>query len=136
MQRKIRRQIDYVLTGVGIVIIFGAVLIGSSLSVKVQLPIALVGVLLLEAGVWGLSSVLIPSERRNSKLRLEGNRMMDLIRELDSAAYAKKTGQEDATRFQNTLDEMHSTVSRMSELAGQNEEEHAPAPTAEPHTSS
>ena len=118
MNRKIRRNIDIMLTGLGIAFIFTAVLLGTTLSVRVQMPMALVGVLLMEAGVWGLSSKFFPSDRRFSRLRVEGNRMLDLVRELNSAAIAKDTGQEDAKRFQATLEEMHNSVIKMSELAG------------------
>lgn len=118
MNRKIRRNIDIMLTGLGIAFIFTAVLLGTTLSVRVQMPMALVGVLLMEAGVWGLSSKFFPSDRRFSRLRVEGNRMLDLVRELNSTAIAKDTGQEDAKRFQATLEEMHNSVIKMSELAG------------------
>ena len=82
------------------------------------MPMALIGVLFMEAGVWGLSAKFFPSDRRFSRLRTEGNRMLDLIRELNAAAIAKDTGQEDAKRFQATLEEMHNSVVKMSELAG------------------
>ena len=117
MKRNIRRQIDIGLTGLGIAIIFSAVILGGSLSIELQLPLALIGVLLMEAGVWGLSSKLFPNERRYSQLRDEGDRMIALIRELNHAAIAKSRGQEDAKRFQATMEKMHESVVRMSELA-------------------
>ena len=117
MKRSIRRNIDIALTGLGIGIIFSAVILGSSLDIRAQLPIALIGVLFMEAGVWGLSAKLFPSERRYSRLREEGDRMIELIRELNAAAIAKDTGAEDAKRFQETLQQMHDSVTKMSELA-------------------
>lgn len=71
----------------------------------------------MEAGVWGLSAKLFPSERRFSRLRDEGDRMIELTRELNAAAIAKDTGAEDAKRFQDTLQQMHDSVMKMSELA-------------------
>lgn len=118
MKRNLRRSIDIALTGLGIGIIFSAVILRGSLDITAQLPLALVGVLLMEAGVWGLSTKLFPNERRYSKLRDEGDSMIQLIRELNDAAIAQSKGQEDAKRFQSTLQQMHDSVIRMSELAG------------------
>ncbi|NKB34952.1 MAG: hypothetical protein GKR91_17790 [Pseudomonadales bacterium] len=118
MNRQIRRNIDIMLTGLGIALIFTAVLLGSTLTITVQMPMALFGVLLMEAGVWGLSNKFFPSDRRFSRLRVEGNRMLDMVRELNSAAISKDIGQEDAKRFQATLEEMHNSVVKMAELAG------------------
>lgn len=117
MKRNLRRNIDIALTGLGIGLIFSAVILGGSLDIRAQLPLALIGVLIMEAGVWGLSSKLFPSERRYLRLREEGDRMIDLIRELNNAAIAKDTGSEDARRFQETLQKMHDSVVKMSELA-------------------
>ncbi len=117
MKRNIKRQFDIGLTGLGIAIIFSAVVLGGSLEIEAQLPLALLGVLLMEAGVWGLSSKLFPNERRYTSLREEGDHMIALIRELNHAAIAKSTGQEDAKRFQATLEKMHDSVVKMSELA-------------------
>jgi hypothetical protein len=118
VNRKVRRNLDIILTGLGIALIFTAVLLGATLPITIQMPLALAGVLLMEAGVWGLSSKFFPSDRRFSRLRIEGNDMLDLVRELNAAAIAKDTGEEDAKRFQATLEEMHNSVIRMSELAG------------------
>ena len=117
MKRNIRQVIDFALTGVGIGVIFTAVLLGTSIGVRLQLPIALIGVLLMEAGVWGLSGKVFPSERSFINLRDEGDNIIQLIRELNSAAVARDRGSEDDRRFQSTLDEMHASVARMSEFA-------------------
>ena len=117
MRRKVRRSIDVVLTGLGISVVFGAVLLGESLSIEVQMPLAILGVMLMEAGVWGLSTKILPSDRRYTALRSEGDQVMALVRELNSAAIAKDRGVEDAKRFQSVLEEMHNSVTRMAELA-------------------
>ena len=105
------------LTGLGIGIIFTAVLLSSTLTIQMQLPIALVGVLLMEAGVWGLSSKVFPSERRYGDLRAEGDKIIQLIRQLNNVAVARDRGADDDGSFQATLDEMHDSVKRMAELA-------------------
>ena len=123
MQRNLRRNIEAILTIVGILIIFGSVLFAYDIGMQVQFVLVLVGVLLMEIGVWGLSSRFLPNERKFSSLRAEGDNMMDLIRELNAAAIAKDRGSEDAKRFQDTLAKMHESVVRMSELAAHRDSE-------------
>jgi hypothetical protein len=117
LKKNIRRNIDLALTAVGIAVVFSVIILGTSLDVRAQMPIALIGVLLMEARIWGLSSKFIPNQRKYTSLREEGDRMLDLIRELNSAAIAKEIGTEDAKRFQITLEAMHTSVLKMSELA-------------------
>ncbi|MFT4672934.1 MAG: hypothetical protein ACI945_002278 [Pseudohongiellaceae bacterium] len=117
MKKNIRRNIDLALTAVGIAVVFSVIILGTSLDVRAQMPIALIGVLLMEARIWGLSSKFIPNQRKYTSLSEEGDRMLDLIRELNSAAIAKEIGTEDAKRFQITLEAMHTSVLKMSELA-------------------
>ncbi|GJM13512.1 MAG: hypothetical protein DHS20C12_19150 [Pseudohongiella sp.] len=117
MRRNIRRGIDLGLTGLGIGIIFTAVLLSASLTIRMQLPLALLGVLLMEAGVWGITAKLFPSQRRFVDLRAEGDNIIQLIRQLNAAAVARDQGRDSDGRFQATLDEMHDSVKRMAELA-------------------
>ena len=117
MSRKIRRKSDTMLAGLGIAFVFTAVLLGASIGIYIQMPMALFGVLLMEAGVWGLAQKILPSDRHYSRLREEGNHMLDLVRDLNAAAIAKDLGNEDAKRFQATLEKMHESVVTMSELA-------------------
>lgn len=117
MKRNIRRNIDAGLTGIGIAVIFSAIILGTSLDIRAQMPIALLGVLLMEAGIWGLASKLVPNQRKYTKLRSEGDHMLQLIRELNAAAIAKERGEEDSRRFQDTLAAMHDSVVKMSSLA-------------------
>ncbi len=117
MKRNIRRSIDVALTGLGIAVVFSAIILGSSIDIRAQMPIALVGVLLMEAGIWGLAAKLLPNQRKYTKLRGEGDHMLQLIRELNAAAIAKERGEEDSKRFQDTLAKMHDSVIKMADLA-------------------
>ena len=117
MKRNILLNIDAGLTGLGIAVIFSSIILGTSLDIRAQMPIALLGVLLMEAGIWGLASKLVPNQRKYTKLRTEGDNMLQLIRELNAAAIAKERGEEDSKRFQDTLAEMHDCVVKMSNLA-------------------
>jgi len=103
LKRNIRRSIDASLTGLGIAVIFSAIILGASLDIRAQLPIALVGVLLMEAGIWGLSSKFVPSQRKYTKLRSEGDNMLQLIRELNAAAIAKERGEEDSQTISGNI---------------------------------
>jgi hypothetical protein len=107
LKRNIRRSTDVGLTGLGIGIIFTAVILSPSLPVQMQLPIALVGVLLMEVGVWGLSSMVFPNERRYIELRQEGDSIIQRIRQLNAAAVVRDQDEDVEDRFQATLDEMH-----------------------------
>ena len=121
MKRTIRRRLEVVLTLVGIVIIFASVLFGASLGTAVQFMLVVLGVMVLEIGVWWLSNHVLPGDRRFSGLRAEGDNMVLLIRELHTAAVARDRGEEDARRFQDTLAAMHESVARMSELAAKSD---------------
>ena len=101
---------------------FTAIILGASLGVQLQLPLALLGVLLMEAGVWGLSPELFPNERHYCELRDEGDKMIQLIRVLNAAAIAKDTGTADSKRFQATLERMHESALEMSKLASKEDD--------------
>ncbi len=129
MKRKIRRGIEIALPLLGMGIIFGSVLFGPS-SLQLQVLLVLIGVLILEAGVWGLTSGILPNERRYLALREEGDHFMGLIRLLNAAAVASDAGEEDDARFQETRAKMHTSVERMAELAGQDDLANAEAAEA------
>lgn len=111
------------LTLAGILVIFGSVFFANTIGVQALFLLVLFGVLIMEIGVWGLSSRLLPSERKFSRLREEGDNMITLIRELNASAIAKDRGEEDAKRFQQTLASMHDSVVRMAELAAHQDDD-------------
>ena len=117
MKRKIRRAIEIGIPLLGMGIIFGSVLFGPP-SLQLQVFLVLIGVLILEAGVWGLTSGLLPNERRYLALRTEGDHFLGLIRILNQAAVGRDKGEENDARFRTTRAEMHTSVERMGELAG------------------
>jgi hypothetical protein len=117
LKRKIRRAIEISMPLLGMGIIFGSVLFGPP-SLQSQVFLVLIGVLILEAGVWGLTSGLLPNERRYLELRAEGDHFLGLIRILNQAAVGRDKDEENDTRFRNTRAEMHTSVERMGELAG------------------
>lgn len=118
VKRKIRRGIEIALPLLGMGIIFGSALFGSPNNLQLQVALLLIGVLILEAGVWGLTSGILPNERRYPDLREEADRFIRILRVLNSAAVARDADQEDHTRFRDSLAAMHTSVERMAELAG------------------
>jgi len=66
---------------------------------------------------------LVPPGGQNRRfylgLREEGDHFIGLIRKLNETAIARDGGHEHDERFRHTLEEMHASVERMSELAGQ-----------------
>ncbi len=118
MKRRVRSGIEIGLPLLGMGIIFGSVLFASPGNLPLQLIPLLVGVLILEAGLWALSGIL-PTERRYTALREEGDHFIGLIRGLNAAAVARDKGHEDDQRFRDTLEQMHTSVEGMAELAGQ-----------------
>ena len=120
MKRKIRQVLEIALPVSGMGIIFLAVLFGPE-SLRLQVLMVLLGILTLEAGVWGLASRLLPDERRYLGLREEVNYFIGLIPELNAAAVARKEddgGAELEKRFPDILEQLHNSVGRMGELAG------------------
>ncbi len=120
LKRKIRRGLEIALPLLGMGIIFGSVLFGPD-SLQLQVLLVLIGVLILEAGVWGLTSTFLPNERRFLSLREEGDHFLGLIRDLNAAAIARGEGEEDDKLFRETRARMHTSVERMAELAGQDD---------------
>ena len=94
MKRRIRRGLEIAIPLVGMSTIFLSVLFGPE-SLQMQVIMVLVGVLILEAGVWGLTSGLLPNERHYLALREEGDHFIELIRELNAAAVTQKEGDKD-----------------------------------------
>ena len=117
MKRSVRRVVDVALPLLGMLVIFGSVLFGSPNNLQLQVILLLIGVLILEAGVWGLTSALLPNERRYPELRQEVDDFIELVRELNVAARETDGGREDDTRFQSGVEQMHVAVERMAELA-------------------
>ena len=107
----------------GMAIVFGGVLFVPPSSLQVQILVVLLGVLILEAGVWGLTGQILPNERNFVALRNEGDHFIELIRNLNAAATAREAGEpESDQRFTEALAAMHHSVDRMAALAGQKNE--------------
>ena len=134
VKRKLRRAIEVALPLLGMGIIFGSVLFASPNNLQIQVLLVLFGVLILEAGVWGLTRALLPNERRYLALREEGDHFLGLIRVLNDAAIARDSGHESDARFRDTRARMHTSVDRMAQVAGQDAHDDAEASSGKPES--
>ena len=130
--RTIRKAVELGTPILGMVIVFAAVLLIPQANLQIQLVTVLVGVLLIEAGVWGLTSPFLPNERHFLSLREEVDDFIDLVRHLNQSAIDKRLsreGTEEAEKaFEATLADLHSSVRRMGQLAGMQTGEVPPEP--------
>ena len=108
---------------IGVMIILGAVLFLR--EIRVQIAVVMVGIVLIEAGVWKIAHQLLPNDRRYHALRHEIDAFIALSRDLNEAALAAKV--EDTPEKRGAFDEiresMHRAVDQISEVAGRTAEE-------------
>lgn len=102
-------------------VVFGAVLMipPSQIQLQLQLVFVLVGVLMIEAGVWGLTQPFLPNERKYNELRDATDEFIDLVRELNTAALRDREAHgESSEEAEAVLSRMHQAVDAMADLAG------------------
>lgn len=120
--RTIRKAVELGTPIVGMITVFAAVLLIPPANLQVQLVTVLIGVLLIEAGVWGLTNPFLPNERQFLSLREEVEDFIDLVRLLNKAAVDRRIHTENAEgatgTFEEALADLHSSVRRMGQLAG------------------
>jgi len=128
--RILRQVIDTGLPIVGVCITLGAVLFLEALHARVA--VVVLGLLMIETGVWKLAHQLLPSERQFHTLRTEGERFLLLIRHLNDAALALQDNDTPETRqaVADIRDMMHQSVERMAEVAGKTDAEVTASQTA------
>jgi hypothetical protein len=119
--RTIRNLISTGIPLFGMVIVFGGVLVVHDL--QTQILVVLVGVLMIEAGVWKLTNPLLPSERRYNALRDEVDRFIGLVRNLNAEALVARRSDSpsDWARVDSARKAMHESVDHMVTLAGREE---------------
>jgi hypothetical protein len=107
----------------GIVVIMGAVLFLR--QVHAQIVVVLIGILLIELGVWKIAQEFLLNQRYFHALRREVHLFMGLVRQLNDAALAVKTHEMVHHRqvFDETHEAMKQTVERMVQVAGKTDEE-------------
>lgn len=121
--RTLRNVILFTIPVVGMLMVLGAVLVVGSPGT--ELVLVLVGLLLVEGGVWRMASSVLPNERRYVAMRAESNRFVAMVRQLNAAAIALR-GEETAgarLALEETKRAMHRSVERMAVVAGRSLEE-------------
>lgn len=105
----------------GTVLVFAAILIPSiALNLQVQILVVLLGILIIEAGVWRLTAKILPNERQFLALRAEVDSFIDRIRVLNAHGIKLRDEDTESMRgaFRETVDSLHAAVDRMAEVAG------------------
>jgi hypothetical protein len=116
--RTVRRKVDTILPVLGIVLVLAAVLFLWQ-NLYLQLGVVILGIFLIEAGIWKLAHPLLQSQRRYTALRTEVDDFIDLVRELNTAGVEREAGNVAAEADMAALRErMVDSVDRMVDYAG------------------
>src|SRR5690606_36339388 len=125
--RTIRRISQLFLTLSGTVTVIWAVTRVEPLRDRVL--VALLGLIIMELGIWQITRFFFPNEREYQPLREETDYFLKLVRRLNELAIRLERGSPTAQADMDRLrDEMHHSVDRMFRLAGRTEAELALAP--------
>ena len=121
--RWLRKTFDVGLPIVGMFLVFLAAL--GVEDIQLRIILILIGLLLIEVGVWKLANPLYPNERRFNHLRTEVDQFITLARELNATALKARTTRSDTleNRMDAILASMRRSVDRMAEVAGKEEVE-------------
>ena len=122
---RLRRAVNIALTLVGIAVVFLSAILVPDFNLPLRLAGILAGILMIEAGVWNLTSPLLPSERSYNELRREVRSFISRVPELNEVALEHRQRPTEASRerFQALVDDLHASVDRMAEVAGMAEGE-------------
>ncbi len=121
--RWLRKTFDVGLPIVGMFLVFLAAL--GVEDIQMRIVLILIGLLLIEVGVWKLANPLYPNERRFHHLRTEVNQFVNLARELNEAALKSRSHPSDTleNRMDAILASMRRSVDRMADVAGKEDGE-------------
>ena len=121
-RNRIARVLDSGLPVLGVAIVLGAVLMGGGGWGPIWL--AVIGLLMVEAGVWRLGSRIV-HERRYQPLRREVERFIGLARELHhaTAAVDQRGDEADRRRLEGAVASLRGSLDRMVVVAAKTEED-------------
>ena len=117
--RILRNGIKTALPFVGVLTVLGAVFFIR--EIRLQMAVVVVGLLLLEGGVWNMAQTMLPSERKYLFLRAELDSFIGLVHQLNKTALEIKAAPSDEKQlaFERTRNAMLVSVDRMAAVAGQ-----------------
>lgn len=120
--RSIRRFSQFLITALGAAIVVYAVYQVD--PVRERVLYAVLGLLVMEIGIWQFTSFLFPNERAFRPLRKETDYFLKLVRRMNRAAVAAQRGSVNAVvEMDRVQQEMYHSIDRMRRLAGQTEAE-------------
>ena len=107
---RLRNVIDRLVIYAGVLLVLGMMLFAAA-SVR-QTSFVLLGLLLVQLGVWHVASALLPSVRTNQPLRDEVDRFIKLVREIYQVANAK-----DASAFETIAEKLRARTEGVIDAA-------------------
>jgi hypothetical protein len=115
--RGIRRFSQLVLTlGGGALVVYAMYYLP---TLRERVLYASLGLVIMEVGIWQVTSFLFPNDRAYKPLRKETDYFLKLVRRLNRAAVAAERGSENArVEIDRVYEDMHHSVERMKMLAG------------------
>jgi hypothetical protein len=119
--RHLRKIMSVGFPIVGMIVVFLALLIPTvSDSLQLQIGVVLVGLLIIESGVWRLTDKILPNERKYTSLRLEVEEFLEGVRVLNTRGrvVGEQGTEAELELFEETKRELHEAVDRMAKLAG------------------
>lgn len=119
--RSVRRFTQLLLTLTGTALALYAVMRIDTLYDRML--VAVLGLLLMQMGIWQLTATLLPNQREYRPLRKEVDYFLSLLRRMNRAAVAAEGGSKYAAdEVERLHTELHHSVDRMLRLAGRTEE--------------
>lgn len=121
--RALRKILDIGLPLAGVVVILSAVLFLQ--EIRSQIAIILIGIIMIEAGVWKISHRFLSNDRKYNHLRNEIDNFIVLCRKLNTVAteLRDEDSSENKENFENIRNDLQDCFDRIIEVAGKTEED-------------
>ena len=108
--QRLRNVIDRFVTYTGVLLVLVTVIFSEASSTQILWVV--VGLLILQVGLWRGASRLVPSGRRNHVLRDQVNQFIELVRKMYRAANAK-----DASAFETVAEKLRARTEAVIDAA-------------------
>jgi len=123
--RNLRKTMAIALPILGTALVFAAILVPAlAINLQLQIAVVLVGILIIEAGVWKLTAKILPNERKYLALRAEVDSFISRVRTLNAQGMRLRENDTEENReaLRETVAALHESVDRMAEVAGREAE--------------
>lgn len=121
--RRLLKTLDVAVPVGGVLLVLAAVLFIS--QIRLQIAVVMLGLALVQVGVWNVASQMLPNERKYLPLRSEVDRFILLVRMLNGAAlrvHANDTSQA-RQEFDAIKAALYEAVESIAAVAGRTESE-------------